>query len=85
MKELIRKSDSCKKGMLVKFVNNTYYLNDFDEFKQWLSEEKPDRDYYIFDDDELESNFTYRNDAMTVNNVFYKSVLSIHKTPCRGL
>ena len=34
MKELIRKSESCKKGMLVKLVNNTYYLKGFDEYKK---------------------------------------------------
>ena len=59
MKELIRKSESesCKKGMLVKFVNNTYYLKGFDEYKKWFSESCPSNGYSIFDETDLEDDF----------------------------
>ena len=82
MKELIRRSESCKKGMLVKFVNDTYYLKGFDEYKQWFSQSCPIPEYYFFDDSDLEDEFCYRNDEMLVCDVFKNYVLSIHTTSC---
>ena len=79
MKELIRKSDSCKKGMMVKFVNNTYYLKGFDEYKKWFSEGCLVRGYSIFDESDLEDEFFYyRNDRMpfydVLENLFYQYI-----------
>ena len=68
LKELIRGSESCKKGMLVKFINNTYYLKGFDEYKQCFCKSYPD--HYDFDDSDLDDDFCYRNDGMPVNDVF---------------
>ena len=74
MKELIRSRKAvrkgCKKGMLVKFVNNTYYLKGFDEYKKWFSEACPGNGYSIFDETDLEDEFLYyRNDAMPFYDV----------------
>ena len=79
MKELIRKSESCKKGMLVKFVNDTYYLKGFDEYKQWFSEACPANGYSIFDETDLEDEFFYyRNDRMpfydVLKHLFYQYI-----------
>ena len=70
MKEIIRCSESAKKGMLVKFVNDTYYLKGFDEYKQWFSEACPTKGYSIFDESDLEDEFFYyRNDRMPFYDV----------------
>ena len=80
MKELIRKSESesCKKGMLVKFVHNTYYLKGFDEYKKWFSESCPSNGFSIFETDLEDEFFYYRHDRMFVydvlNNLFYQYI-----------
>ena len=79
LKELIRKSESCKKGMLVKFVNDTYYLKGFDEYKKWFSEDCPNKGYSIFDETDLEDEFFYyRNNGMpfydVLKNLFYQYI-----------
>ena len=82
MKELIRGSESCKKGMLVKFVSETYYLKAFDEYRIWLSKSCPVMNHSVFDDSDLEDDFCYRNDAMPVYDVFKTFILHIHTAKC---
>ena len=78
MKELIRKSECYKKGMLVKFVNNSYYMKGFDEYIKWFSKSCPSKSCSIFDDSDEDDYFSYRNDGMFVydvlKNLFYQYI-----------
>ena len=78
MKELIKKSEGCKKGMLVKLVHNTYYLKGLDECKKWFSQSCPVPESSFFDDSDLDDDFLYRNDEMPVydvyKNLFYQYI-----------
>ena len=75
MKELVRGSECWKRGMLVKFVKDTYNLRMVDLLKQWFSKNKPNVFYFLYNE-ELFERFHYRNDWMfnkeVLQHLFYQ-------------